>query len=163
MILKVLHVNEYYTVQLVSLKIYMILNSPRKCHNLRLYGMSWHLLYKPRFQISISSYVVSTIDTFWWTPSQTFSPRYAKFSPFIARFVTLSPTCNCIPHIIHNYATLCNIICQLNYGQLSPQKWLFTTIRRRICGDISPRIIQCCKMLYGFIIYCCIIVYNMRR
>ena len=48
-------------------------------------------------------------------PSQTFSPRYATFSPFYARFVTLSPTCSLSPHIIKNYATLCNIICQLNY------------------------------------------------
>ena len=48
-------------------------------------------------------------------PSQPFSPRYARFSPFFARFVTLSPTCSLSSHIIHNYATLCNIICQLNY------------------------------------------------
>ena len=48
-------------------------------------------------------------------PSQTFSPRYATFSPVFASFVTLSPRCSLSPHIIDNYATLCNIICQLNY------------------------------------------------
>ena len=44
-----------------------------------------------------------------------FLPRYATFSPFFASFVTLSPRCNLSPNIIDNYATLCNIICQLNY------------------------------------------------
>ena len=39
-------------------------------------------------------------------PSQTFSPRYATFSPFFASFVTLSPRCDLSPHIIDNYATL---------------------------------------------------------
>ena len=36
-------------------------------------------------------------------------------SNFFARFVTLSPRCILSPHIIDNYATLCNITCQLNY------------------------------------------------
>ena len=35
-----------------------------------------------------------------------FSPRYATFLPFFARYVTLSPACSLSPHIIHNYAIL---------------------------------------------------------
>ena len=38
------------------------------------------------------------------------------------------------------------------------ETWLFMTIRRRICGDILPRFIECCIMLYNFITFSCIIL-----
>ena len=108
-------------------------------------------LYRCHLQSLQMSFVV-------FTQSNFFSALWKMFAN-LARFVKLSPTCNLSPHIIHNYATLCNIICQLNYRQLSPQKRLFTTIRRRICGDISAQIIQCCIKLYNFITQCCIILH----
>ena len=63
---------------------------------------------------TVASYLMSVSVT-RFVQSQTFSPSYATFSPFFARFVTLLPRCNLSLHIIDNYAILCNILCQLNY------------------------------------------------
>ena len=51
--------------------------------------------------------------SFNYTKSNFFAA--CNFSSFFACFVTLSLTCSLSPHIIHNYATLCNTISQLNY------------------------------------------------
>ena len=81
-------------------------------------------------------------------------PQSNFFAALCIIFAIFRPFCDNIADmqlIAAYYTQLCSIICQVNDGQLSPQKRSFTTIKRRICGDISPGITQCCIMLYNFV------------
>ena len=106
---------EQWTISFTSLYRNMLTNYCKvKCNDtVRIYLLS----FAPKIFFRNIVMFCKTIFFLFPLPSQTFSPRYATFSPFFASFVTLSPHCNLSPHIIDNYATLCNIICQLNYRQ----------------------------------------------
>ena len=69
-------------------------------------------------------------------------------------FAIFRPFCDIIADIwliAAYYKQLCNIMQHCMPIKLSPQKRSFTTIRRRNCGDISPRITYCCILVYKFV------------